>query len=427
MRNIKHILETTGGGQILVGLSLPVLILIIIGAVSYTSILEFRASARNVAVSHELQTKLQNLLTDLVSAESEARGYMIVGKPEYLSLYQTAALETNRDLAELSVLETSKDVRAGILSLQKKISTRLERLKITLDARESAGLDGVVGVAGIGKRLMDDIRSIAQEIETVENANLKVAGSNFESIASRTTFSILIGSMTAVAFQLVSLFALKKSFGKRQQLELALLEISEREQHRIGQDLHDGICQQLTGVSLMVKSIQAGAPADIPSALSPIVALINGCIEETRMVIRGLHPVSDDLGGLQVGLRELADSLTNSTGIRCEIQIRGEIPTMPMETSTNIYRIVQESIRNAVKHSKCKTIQISVQRSSSRLEFFIIDDGIGLGARQKSGGFGLGIMSYRSSSIGAKLQINGNKPSGTKVHLLLNLQPDSDK
>ena len=190
MPNIRRILETTGGAQILVGFSLPILILIIIGTVSYASILEFRASARSVALSHELQTKLQNL-TDLVSAESEARGYMIVGKPEYLSLYQTAALETDRDLGELFLLETSRDVRTGILSLQKKIETRLERLKITLDARESAGLDGVVGVAGIGKRLMDEIRSIAQKIETVENANLTVAGSNFESIASRTTFSIL--------------------------------------------------------------------------------------------------------------------------------------------------------------------------------------------------------------------------------------------
>jgi signal transduction histidine kinase len=427
MRSIKHILETAGGGPILVGLSLPVLILMIIGAVSYRSILEFRASAHSVAVSHELQTKLQNLLTDLVSAESEARGFMIVGKPEYLSLYQTAALETNRDLVEVSGLETSGDVRAGILALQEKITTRLERLKITLDARESAGLDGVVGVAGIGKRLMDEIRSIAQNIETVESSNLQIAGSNFEFIASRTTFSILIGSISAVAFQLISVFALRASFIKRQQLEVALLEISEREQHRIGQDLHDGICQQLTGVSLMVKSIQAGIPADIPSALSPIVALINGCIEETRMVIRGLHPVSDDLGGLQVGLKELADSLTNATGIHCEIQIKGEVPTMPLETSTNIYRIVQESIRNAVKHSQCKTIQIVVHSSSSRLEIFIVDDGIGLGTRRRSGGFGLGIMGYRSSSIGAKLQITENKPSGTRVYLLLNLEPDSAK
>ena len=426
MPNIKRILETTGGAQILVGFSLPILILIIIGTVSYASILEFRASARSVALSHELQTKLQNLLTDLVSAESEARGYMIVGKPEYLSLYQTAALETDRDLGELFLLETSRDVRTGILSLQKKIETRLERLKITLDARESAGLDGVVGVAGIGKRLMDEIRSIAQKIETVENANLTVAGSNFESIASRTTFSILFGSITAVAFQLISVFALRGSFIKRQQLEIALLEISEREQQRIGQDLHDGICQQLTGVSLMVKSIQAGNLADIPSALTPIVALINGCIDETRMVIRGLHPVSDDLGGLQVGLRELADSLTNSTGIRCDIQICEEIPTMPRETSTNIYRIVQESIRNAVKHSQCKTIQISLHSSSSRLEIFVIDDGNGLVNRHRSGGFGLDIITYRSSSIGAKLQISGNKPSGTKVHLQLNLQTDSN-
>jgi signal transduction histidine kinase len=427
MRNLKHLLENAGGGQILIGLSLPILILMIIGAVSYKSIVEFRASARSVTASHELQTKLQNLLTDLVSAESEARGYMIVGKPEYLNLYQTAAIETERDLAELSLLYASQEVKTGLISLQERINTRLERLKITIDARQSAGLEGVVGIAGIGKRLMDEIRSIAQNIETVERLNLRHAGSNFESVASRTVLSILIGSITAVAFQLISVFALRGSFIKRQQLEIALLEISEREQHRIGQDLHDGICQQLTGISLMVKSIQAGASDNIPSALSPIVELINGCIEETRMVIRGLHPVSDSLGGLQVGLRELADSFTTSAGIRCEIHMNKEMPLLPRETSTNIYRIVQESIRNAVKHSQCETIEVRVHSSKSELAISIVDDGIGLGARRTSGGFGLGIMNYRASSIGARLQITGNKPSGTRVELRLDLRPDNTR
>ena len=427
MRNVKEILEASGGRPILFGLSFPVMILILIGVASYTSIVEFRTSARNVARSHELQTKLQTLLTDLISAESEARGHMIVGKPEYLSLYQTAALDTNQDLAELSALAVSDDIRAEIVSLQGKIETRLERLKITLDARESAGLDGVVGVAGIGKRLMDEIRSIAARIESIESFKLKVAGLHFESIASRTTLCILIGSITAVGFQLVSVFALRESFIKRQQLEVALLEISEREQHRIGQDLHDGICQQLTGISLMVKSVQAGSAADTLSALSPIVALINGCIEETRMVIRGLHPVSDSLGGLQVGLRELADSLATSAGISCEIEINGEIPILSTETSTNIYRIVQESIRNAVKHSQCRTIQVQVNSSNLGFSVLITDDGVGLGVEHKRGSFGLGIMKYRASSIGAKLEITRNKPSGTRIHLLLNLKPDSHK
>jgi signal transduction histidine kinase len=424
MRNFNYILENAGRGPILFGLSIPVLILIIIGIVSYTSILEFRASARSVTHSHELQAKLQSLLTDLVSAESEARGYIIVGKPEYLSLHRTASIDTIRDLDEIDALVTKTDRRLEINELRAKIENRLERLNITLEARESAGLDGVVGVAGIGKRLMDEIRDIAQRIEKSENYNLKIAGLNFESVAGRTTLSILIGSVSAVVFQLASLLALKASFGKRQQLELALLEISEREQHRIGQDLHDGICQQLTGVSLMVKSVQAGTSTSASGALNHIVELINGCIEETRMVIRGLHPVSTDLGGLQVGLRELADSLAGSAGIRCDIDIQGEPPILMPEAATNFYRIVQESLRNAVKHSQCKTIEILMRNSPSAVAITISDDGIGLGSQTKKGGFGLGIMKYRASSIGADLQVTGRKPSGTCVRLTLKLQKD---
>lgn len=417
-------MENAGKGPILFGLSIPVLILIIIGIVSYTSILEFRASARSVTHSHELQAKLQALLTDLVSAESEARGYMIVGKPEYLSLHRTASIDTTRDLEEIDALAVQPDRKSEINELRTKIENRLERLSITLEARESAGLDGVVGVAGIGKRLMDEIREIAQRIEKSENHNLRVAGLNFESVAGRTTLSILIGSVAAVVFQLTSLFALKTSFGKRQQLELALLEISEREQRRIGQDLHDGICQQLTGVSLMVKSVQATAPTPASGPLHHIVELINGCIEETRMVIRGLHPVSTDLGGLQVGLRELADSLAGSAGIRCDIDIEGEPPTLLPEAATNFYRIVQESLRNAVKHSQCKTIEILMRNSPSSVAITITDDGIGVGNQTKKSGFGLGIMKYRALSIGADLQITARKPSGTRVYLALKLRKD---
>ena len=415
-------MENAGKTPILIGLSIPVLILIIIGIVSYNSIVEFRASAQSVTYSHELQTKLQNLLTDLVSAESEARGYMIVGKPEYLSLHRTASIDTSRDLAEIDTLVSQSERSLQISNLRTKIEHRLERLNITLEARESAGLDGVVGVAGIGKRLMDEIREIAQRIENSENENLRVAGLNFESVAGRTTLSILVGSVAAVVFQLTSLLALKASFGQRQQLEFALLEISEREQHRIGQDLHDGICQQLTGVSLMVKSIQAAGSESASGALHQIIELINGCIEETRMVIRGLHPVSQDLGGLQVGIRELGASIAGTAGVRCEVDIQGEPPTLPAEAATNIYRIVQESIRNAVRHSQCKTIQILMQNSDSAITIMTVDDGVGLGDQTRRGGFGLGIMKYRASSIGADLQITPNKPSGTCVRLTLNLQ-----
>jgi signal transduction histidine kinase len=419
MRNLKYILENAGRGPILVGFSIPVLILIVIAMVSYTSIIEFRSSARSVTQSHELQTKLQNLLTDLVSAESEARGYMIVGKSEYLSLHQTAAIDTIRDLGELDVVSGKGERRSELSELRAKIENRLDRLKITLEARQSAGLDGVVGVAGIGKRLMDEIREIAQRIESAENESLKTAGLHFEAVAGRTTLSILIGSMAAVLFQLASVLALKASFGKRQQLEAALLEISEREQHRIGQDLHDGICQQLTGVSLMVKSLQAVTSSSAARPLNNIVELINGCIEETRMVIRGLHPVSNDLGGLQVGLRELADSLVASAGIRCDLNIQGEPPILQPETATNLYRIVQESLRNAVKHSQCKTIQILMRNSPSLISITITDDGVGLGNQTNREGFGLGIMKYRATSIGAQLELTPHKPSGTSVKLTL--------
>jgi hypothetical protein len=215
----------------------------------------------------------------------------------------------------------------------------------------------------------------------------------------------------------MSTLALSRAISNRERLERSLLEISEREQRRIGQDLHDGLCQQLTGISLMISSFQRNLSPDAEAEQRQIVRLINGCIEEARLVTRGLHPVPNEPAGLVVGLRELVDKVHSETAISCELLITGEVYIVDVAISSNLYRIAQEAVRNAIKHSGAKTIRVHLLMSVGNINLTIEDDGSGFLLDSSRRGLGLEIMRYRATSIGGRLSVKCNQPTGTLVDI----------
>lgn len=409
--------------RVLIGFSLSILLLIVLGMVSYQSIREFQTSAQKVSDSHRIQNALESLMSDLVSAESEARGYVIMGKEDYLNIYRKTVENTRQNLEALRALQEQTASPAAIQSLIQLIEKRLDRLRLTIEARQSEGLDGVVGVAGVGKRLMDQIRSAAQQLQNGEDAVLQDAAVHLNHVSQRTTWTIGLTGVLAVVFHLTSTVALSRSMTQRQRLERALLEAGESEQRRIGQELHDGICQQLTGISLMVRSLQNEKSSFGGTSLETIVDLLNGCIKETRQIIHGLHPVTDEPGGLQAGLQELALTTQRTHQIPCELEV--DLPPLRLdaETASNLYRIAQESTRNAVKHSRCKRILIRLQCSAERLQLTVQDDGIGFNGSGRVGGFGLAIMKHRARNMRAILTVASTEGAGTRVQLNLPVHP----
>jgi signal transduction histidine kinase len=225
-----------------------------------------------------------------------------------------------------------------------------------------------------------------------------------------------LGSILAVLFHLMSTIALGRATANRERLERSLMEVSEREQRRIGQDLHDGLCQQLTGVSLLARSLGKDLPPAASASLRQIVDLINGCIEETRLVTRGLHPVPDEPGGLAIGLREMVEIVRTTSNLRCELQIRGELLLNDIAVASNLYRIAQEAVRNAVRHSEATLVSITVEATGDLISLRITDNGKGLQTVRERRCLGLEIMKYRAFTIGGSLQILPNTPKGTIVH-----------
>lgn len=208
---------------------------------------------------------------------------------------------------------------------------------------------------------------------------------------------------------------------ERRELEKRILEISEREQARMGQDLHDGLCQQLVGAAFSVNLLLENlAEADHPETNSAtrIAGLLDESITQARRLARGLYPVRIEELGLATALEELCDTMKTLFRVNCAFHLVGEAMPTDQFTAVHLYRIAQEAANNASKHASPKSIHIHLGTSPSAIELRVEDDGIGLqqeAAWGKGLGLGLRIMEYRARMIGAKFEIGPRKGGGTLV------------
>jgi signal transduction histidine kinase len=205
----------------------------------------------------------------------------------------------------------------------------------------------------------------------------------------------------------------------RKRLEREILEISGREQRRIGQDLHDSLCQHLAGIGFLGKALErkliTGAAANVSEA-ADIVELIDQAITLTRRFARGLNPVMLDVDGFMYALSELAANTERLFGITCCFEYTMPILVDDNATAIHLYRIVQEALNNAIKHGKSNKVTISFRKEGNMNILTVKDNGAGFtNPAQHSGGMGLNIMKYRASMIGASLDIGNDKDGGTKV------------
>jgi PAS domain S-box-containing protein len=209
---------------------------------------------------------------------------------------------------------------------------------------------------------------------------------------------------------------------ERKRLEQEILDVSNRERHTIGRDLHDGLGQELTGVALMLRSLATRFQHQFPegvATINEIVGVVNQSIENARSLARGLLPVRTDTGGLPFALRELA---TRSRDLyQLDVTFRAEIwpeITLSEASSSHLYRIAQEALTNAARHGHAHKVDILLMVTRNTFLLRITDDGVGLRRQgEPTTGMGLKIMRYRAGIIGAKIEFGGNKPQGTIVRV----------
>jgi PAS domain S-box-containing protein len=208
-----------------------------------------------------------------------------------------------------------------------------------------------------------------------------------------------------------------QDFTERRRLEREILDISDREQARIGQDLHDGLCQQLVSAAfacnLLSKKLVAIGPAEADTA-SEIAGWIDEAISQARALARGLYPVKLEADGLTSALQELAEYVNDRFGITCVLENSEAVLITDNAVATHLYRIAQEAVINAVKHSKADRILIKLTSADGKISMCVQDDGIGI-PEVITTGMGLHIMRYRTRMIGGALQIERDPSGGTTI------------
>ena len=218
---------------------------------------------------------------------------------------------------------------------------------------------------------------------------------------------------------------LQREINERMRLEKELLEIAEKERRRIGFDLHDDLSQKLMGVSFMVKALeQKVANKQLPRLreMRRIKTLIDQALNHTRNLAHEFSSLDVQGCDLAAELEALAGKVRKMFQISCRFTSGGPLPALQQNVTTQLYKIAQEAVSNAIKHGRAGRIVLSLERLAGNLVLAIDNDGVPFPEEKTPGdGIGLRIMSSRASILGASFEICAQGDEGTRVTCLLPL------
>ena len=232
----------------------------------------------------------------------------------------------------------------------------------------------------------------------------------------------MIGRVESFRDRPARVFGIMQDVSERRMLEAELLEAANREQQKLGRDLHDGLGQELTGIALLLQGLGQRVKAANPSLARPfdrVSTLLSAAIRSTRSLAHGLAPVSVGRSGLEGALRTLSEQATASHSVSVTFEVDpGKTPSFGEVAGNHIYRIVQEALSNAIRHGRAKTIRIRLSTTAIGCLLDITDDGCGIDPQAAPGnGLGLRSMNYRAQAIGGTLSIERVPGGGTRVRL----------
>jgi PAS domain S-box-containing protein len=404
----------------------------------------FPAARQCVATNHsrELMNDIRRLVGGLKQAENE-------------SLAAWAA--QSRRSARLTLLADWVDMGVGIglvglafylfrrdLALRRRADEATHRLAAIVESSDDAiigeSLDGLVVSWNAGAQrlygysaaevinrpaaLLCPPENAGEVHENVERVRRGVRLEHFETCrihkdGRRIDVSLSISPIKDAAGRVVGASAIARDITERKTLQREVLEIAAREQRRIGQDLHDGIGQEMTGLAMLAQRL-AGLLADrgLPEAAAAekISAGLEHALRQMRALARGLVPVELDAEGLMFALKELARRTSELHGIACSFRCSEPVTIPDNQAATHLYRMSQEALTNAVKHGRARDVEIRLEARGRLVTLAITDDGVGFAEPpEEAAGTGVRIMRYRADLIGAKLAFEPVSPHGTRV------------
>jgi PAS domain S-box-containing protein len=255
----------------------------------------------------------------------------------------------------------------------------------------------------------------------------KIIGIGREAIAQRKDGSLFpidlsVGEVVLPSGRIFT--GIIRDLTERKLLEDKVMSISEEEQSRIGRDIHDDLCQQLAAIGCLAKVVYQRLTANnSPDAvqLAEITRLITQANVRAREMSRGLVPVVLDSAGLMAALADLASSTERIFRVSCPFWCDPPVTVEDNKLATQAFRIAQEAVANAIKHSRADRIEVSMEQLNSTLILTIRDNGVGIPDHSNTQGTGMGLltMSHRARLMGGTLSVEKEWPHGCVVKATL--------
>jgi PAS domain S-box-containing protein len=289
-----------------------------------------------------------------------------------------------------------------------------------LEVDDLASVLGTATDAMVAPEQRAAFRAVRERVFAGESGSLE-----FEIVGLKGTRRLMESHLAPVRDaegKVVAALAVTRDVSERRELEREIIEIANREQERIGHDLHDGLGQELTGIALMLRGLSSKLAREYPAALpsvEEIVRLVNRAIQGTRALAHGLSPVAIEHGGLEPALQALATRATDLYHLPVEASCEsGAGRGLDASTAIHLYRIAQEAVTNAARHGRPTHVAITLAVSAGELVLSVHDDGVGMPADAAGApGMGLRIMGYRARMVGGQLGIESRPAGGTTVRV----------
>jgi len=211
---------------------------------------------------------------------------------------------------------------------------------------------------------------------------------------------------------------LQREAFERHRLEREVAAIGDEERRRLGRDLHDGVCQELTAALLrwqtLQRSLREGGAVSAAES-ERLTSLLTEAIDDAHNIALGLCPVEPEPDALAPALRALTRRTQETADVHCEFLATGDVRVPDSEMAQHLYRIAQEALSNAVRHAHAKRIAVELRGNTGDVALQVEDDGVGFPPDRRGGGMGLRTMGYRAQILGGRLTVMPAPGGGTRV------------
>lgn len=397
--------------------------LVLLSSAGITSYVDARRMARfgaEIGAAHAILEGLGDLSIAVERIVTTTRVFLLTGDEEFAASVEQSERRIVAEIAELRELLDSPDLLADLAVLETLTDRRIRLSREYVDIRRRVGVQRATEwIQPGGEQLTTEIReliaSMEQKIESRLDERRSAASANhFNTLATMVVFGCISLVALAAAF-----LGFRRQARERAELERQIVVTGELERDRIARDLHDGVGQELAGISLRLGALanQLSREGSVHAETAHTVnALAQASISEIRRLSRSLSPAVWSNLGICGALKALAREVDAHSKVRCAASCASSDDVDDAEVSTQLFRIAQEAVNNALRHSHASEIELRYGREGDAVYLEVLDNGVGIPKPgERTEGLGLRSMGYRARMVGGHLEIKPRAGGGTEV------------